>query len=108
MNDAAADPLEIRLSLQSFRVVLEDQEGKLAAGGQCAFDACIQGGYEAGPNAVLAFAREGYRLRDVNLRDLAEMWTCAGFWRMGWKYWRTRIVSNFSQSGSRLHAGCTM
>ncbi|UCC24036.1 MAG: L-2-hydroxyglutarate oxidase [Gemmatimonadales bacterium] len=32
----------------------------------------IGGGVDAGPNAVLAFAREGYRLRSVNLRDLGE------------------------------------
>jgi L-2-hydroxyglutarate oxidase len=32
----------------------------------------ITGGIDAGPNAVLAFAREGYRKRDVNLRDLAD------------------------------------
>ena len=49
----------------------------------------IRGGYEAGPNAVLAFAREGYRLRDISPRDLFEMLTYFGFWRMGWKYWRT-------------------
>ena len=36
------------------------------------FTRMIGGGVECGPNAVLAFAREGYRLRDVDLRDLAE------------------------------------
>jgi L-2-hydroxyglutarate oxidase len=36
------------------------------------FTRMIAGGVECGPNAVLAFAREGYRLRDVDLRDLAE------------------------------------
>lgn len=55
------------------------------------FTKCMKGGYEAGPNAVLAFAREGYRMRDTNLRDLAEMWSYLGFWRMGWKYWRTEV-----------------
>jgi L-2-hydroxyglutarate oxidase len=49
----------------------------------------IQGDYEAGPNAVLAFAREGYRRRDVSLKDTLEMLAFAGFWRMGRKYWRT-------------------
>jgi L-2-hydroxyglutarate oxidase LhgO len=48
----------------------------------------ISGEIEAGPNAVLAFAREGYRLRDVQLRELADTLTFAGFWRMGAKYWR--------------------
>lgn len=51
----------------------------------------IQGGYEAGPNAVLAFAREGYRMRNVCLRDLFEMFTYGGFWRMAGKYWRTEV-----------------
>jgi L-2-hydroxyglutarate oxidase len=36
------------------------------------FTRLIEGGIEAGPNAVLAFAREGYRKTDINLRDLAD------------------------------------
>jgi L-2-hydroxyglutarate oxidase len=36
------------------------------------FTRLIRGGIEAGPNAVLAFAREGYRKSDVNLRDLCD------------------------------------
>ena len=36
------------------------------------FTRMIEGGIECGPNAVLAFAREGYRKTDVNLRDLCE------------------------------------
>jgi len=50
----------------------------------------IHGGYEAGPNAVLAFAREGYKLTNINCRDLFEMFTFAGFWAMAWKHWRTQ------------------
>ncbi len=49
----------------------------------------INGSVECGPNAVLAFAREGYRKRDINLRDLAETLTYAGFLRMAAKHWRT-------------------
>ena len=37
------------------------------------FTRMIQGGVECGPNAVLAFAREGYRKTDINLRDLSEV-----------------------------------
>ncbi len=44
-----------------------------------------------GPNAVLAFAREGYRRRDVNLRDVRETLMFAGFRRFLRKYWRTGI-----------------
>jgi (S)-2-hydroxyglutarate dehydrogenase len=39
------------------------------------------GGMEAGPNAVLAFAREGYRKTSINLRDLADAVTYCGLWR---------------------------
>jgi L-2-hydroxyglutarate oxidase len=45
------------------------------------FTRLIHGGVEAGPNAVLAFAREGYRKTDFNARDLADALTYAGFWR---------------------------
>ena len=40
----------------------------------------IQGGVEAGPNAVLAFAREGYRKSDLDVRDLADALTYPGLW----------------------------
>jgi L-2-hydroxyglutarate oxidase LhgO len=41
-----------------------------------------------GPNAVLAFAREGYRRSDVNLPELAEALTYPGFQKLAAKYWR--------------------
>ena len=44
------------------------------------FTRLIHGGIEAGPNAVLAFAREGYRKTDVNLRDLYDAVSYAGLW----------------------------
>jgi (S)-2-hydroxyglutarate dehydrogenase len=46
------------------------------------------GGVECGPNAVLAFAREGYRLTDVNFRDLAESLTYPGFLHLAARHWR--------------------
>ncbi|MEE2641378.1 MAG: L-2-hydroxyglutarate oxidase [Planctomycetota bacterium] len=52
------------------------------------FTRMIEGGVECGPNAVLAFAREGYRKLDVNLRDLLESLTYPGFIRMALKHWR--------------------
>lgn len=55
------------------------------------FTRMIDGSVECGPNAVLAFAREGYRRRDVNLRDLFESLTYSGFIRLGLKYWRTGL-----------------
>jgi len=41
----------------------------------------IHGGAEAGPNAVLALAREGYRRTDISLRDTVDTLTYRGFWR---------------------------
>lgn len=47
----------------------------------------IQGTVDAGPNAVLALAREGYRKTDFVLRDAIAEFTYPGFWRMAAKYW---------------------
>jgi L-2-hydroxyglutarate oxidase len=55
------------------------------------FTRMIGGGIEAGPNAVLAFRREGYRFANVSVRDLAEMAGHRGFWRMAAKFWRTGL-----------------
>src|SRR4051794_21141260 len=55
------------------------------------FTRMIRGGVECGPNAVLAFAREGYRRTDVNLADLAETLTYPGFLRLAAKYWKTGL-----------------
>jgi len=48
----------------------------------------INGLIECGPNAVLAFAREGYRNTTLNVRDLAETLTFPGFWRLSMRYWK--------------------
>jgi len=45
------------------------------------FTRLIRGGIEAGPNAVLAFAREGYRWSNINLRDFAESLCFPGLWK---------------------------
>jgi L-2-hydroxyglutarate oxidase LhgO len=50
------------------------------------FTRLIHGGIEAGPNAVLAFAREGYRKTDFNPADLFDALTYGGFWRFLRKY----------------------
>jgi (S)-2-hydroxyglutarate dehydrogenase len=46
---------------------------------------------DAGPNAVLALAREGYRHTDINLRDLASSLSFPGFWRMAGRHWRNAL-----------------
>ncbi len=48
----------------------------------------IGGKMEAGPNAILAFAREGYRKTDFSWRDMSEVVSYMGFWQMAWKYWK--------------------
>jgi L-2-hydroxyglutarate oxidase len=50
------------------------------------FTRLIHGGVEAGPNAVLALAREGYRKRDISLRDIADVFSYSGFWRFLARY----------------------
>jgi L-2-hydroxyglutarate oxidase len=50
------------------------------------FTRLIHGGIEAGPNAVLATAREGYRKSDFNAADLADVLTYGGFWRFLRRY----------------------
>jgi len=59
------------------------------------FTRLIHGGVEAGPNAVLAFKREGYRWADVSAQDTAKMLAYIGFWRMAAKYWRTGFGEMF-------------
>jgi L-2-hydroxyglutarate oxidase len=46
----------------------------------------IDGSVHLGPNAVLAFKREGYRKTDFNLRDFFETMTFPGFWRLAWRH----------------------
>lgn len=55
------------------------------------FTRMIRGGVECGPNAVLAFAREGYHRTDVNFADLIETLTYSGFLKMAAKYWQTGL-----------------
>lgn len=50
------------------------------------FTRMIHGGIEAGPNAVLAFAREGYRKTDIRIPDLADALTYGGLWRFLKRY----------------------
>jgi L-2-hydroxyglutarate oxidase len=51
----------------------------------------ITGKVDAGPNAVLALAREGYRHSDVNVRELASSLIFPGFWRMAGRHWRNAM-----------------
>lgn len=64
------------------------------------FTRMIRGGIEAGPNAVLAFKREGYKIKDASLQDILEMISYTGFWQMTSKYWKTG-VGEFHRSLSK-------
>jgi L-2-hydroxyglutarate oxidase len=52
----------------------------------------INGKIDAGPNAVLALSREGYRHTDINVRDLAQSLAFPGFWRMARQHWRNGLA----------------
>jgi L-2-hydroxyglutarate oxidase len=74
------------------------------------FTRLIHGGIEAGPNAVLAWAREGYRKTDINLPDLWDALSFPGLWRflrrhqsMCWQEWlRSFSKQRFCASLQRL------
>jgi L-2-hydroxyglutarate oxidase len=55
------------------------------------FTRMIDGGIEAGPNAVLALAKEGYRWSDVNAQELFETLTWPGFSKVALKYWEVGL-----------------
>jgi L-2-hydroxyglutarate oxidase len=55
------------------------------------FTRMAKGGVEAGPNAVLAFQREGYRKSQINLGELGETLAWPGFQKVARKYWRTGL-----------------
>jgi len=55
------------------------------------FTRTVDDGVEAGPNAVLALAREGYRLGRIRPADVAGMLAYRGFWAMARRYWRTGL-----------------
>ena len=74
------------------------------------FTRLIHGGIEAGPNAVLAFAREGYRKTDLNVADLWDALAFSGLWRflgkhkrMSWEELKRSLSRRlFCQSLQRL------
>ncbi len=59
------------------------------------FTRMIHGGVEAGPNAVLAMKREGYKKSDISFGDMLYYGTYVGFWRMAFKYWKMSISETY-------------
>jgi L-2-hydroxyglutarate oxidase LhgO len=65
------------------------------------FTRTIDGKVEAGPNAVLAFAREGYSRTRFSPLELWDTLSYHGFWRLALKHWRTgmgEMMRSFSKS----------
>jgi len=65
------------------------------------FTRMINGGIEAGPNAVLAYAREGYKKKNVNMPELLGSVFYPGFLRVAKKYWKTgfgELYRSYSKS----------
>jgi L-2-hydroxyglutarate oxidase LhgO len=65
------------------------------------FTRSIHGYVEAGPNAVLALAREGYRKSDFNARDLWETLSFSGFRSVAWRYWRMGLEEQYRSLSKR-------
>src|SRR6266850_794981 len=66
----------------------------------------VHGEVEAGPNAVLAFAREGYRFGRVSPSELAGTLAYRGFWQMARRYWRMGSYEMYRSlsKGAFVHA----
>lgn len=66
------------------------------------FTRMINGSVEAGPNAVLAWRREGYRRSDISLRDLSETLGFSGFWKLASRFWRVGIQEHGRSFSKKL------
>ena len=55
----------------------------------------VNGSVEAGPNALLAFRREGYTGTDPDLGEAVEMMRFTGFWKMARKYWQRGLAEQY-------------
>jgi len=66
------------------------------------FTRMIKGGIEAGPNAVFAFAREGYSNKNINLKELFGALVFGGFRKLGQKHWRFGL-DEMKRSYSKKH-----
>ena len=64
----------------------------------------IGGGVEAGPNAVLAWAREGYSRASFDVRDAWSTAKWPGFWRMAGKHWRAGLAEQARSLSRRAFA----
>lgn len=61
----------------------------------------VLGGIEAGPNAVLAFKREGYKFTSISGRDIFTYLLYPGFYKMAFKFWKTGIGEMYRSLSKR-------
>jgi L-2-hydroxyglutarate oxidase len=66
------------------------------------FTRMIDGSVHAGPNAVLALAREGYRKRDIRIRDVVDVVSFPGFWRLAGRHGRAGMAEVARSMSKRL------
>jgi L-2-hydroxyglutarate oxidase LhgO len=64
----------------------------------------VHGQVLVGPNAILATAREGYQLRKIRGRDLADTVRWPGFWRFAKRYWRVGATEMRRAASKRMFA----
>ena len=62
----------------------------------------IDGSIEAGPNAVLAFAREGYKKTDFDIKEILGLLRFSGFWYMSFKYWKMGLDEQMRSISKKL------
>ncbi|HEY9702542.1 MAG TPA: L-2-hydroxyglutarate oxidase [Allocoleopsis sp.] len=66
------------------------------------FTRLISGGIEAGPNAVLALAREGYSKSQINISELYDVLSYSGFWRFVQKHWSMSMEELYRSFSKKL------
>jgi len=74
------------------------------------FTRLIAGGIEAGPNAVIAFSREGYKMRNINMSEMIDYLGFKGFWKfiinnpnlIGYELYRSMYRKEFCKSLQKL------
>lgn len=65
----------------------------------------MDGAIWAGPNAVLAFAREGYGRWQIKPKDLAEVMQYGGFWKLAGKYWKMGAAEMYRDYNRAAYVG---
>ena len=65
------------------------------------FTRTVHGDVEAGPNAVFAFAREGYTYSDIKPKEMLESLSYSGFWRVSRRFWRVGLYEYYRSLSRR-------